>query len=204
MNKARLLNGYRVIYKPNYEFSMTSDNWKGYIYEHIYVAHKMLGRPLKDTEVVHHLNGCRTDNRMENLLVLERSQHAKLHMWLNSCGFNTEKIEVNGKNCKKTKYSSKNVRYCPVCGNILQRGQTVTCSVECSGIYHRKVERPSKEQLEMELKTTSMVKLGKKYGVSGKAIEKWAKRYGIYKPTCSRAWSTLQEGSETSGEVKSS
>ena len=57
----------------------------------------------------------------------------KARLWLNSCGFNTEKVEVNGKNCKKAKYSSKNVRYCPVCGNILQRGQAITCSAECNG-----------------------------------------------------------------------
>lgn len=47
---------------------------------------------------------------------------------------------------------------------------------------HRKVERPSKDQLEKLVWEESTVKLSKKFGVSDKAIEKWCKFYGINKP----------------------
>ena len=50
------------------------------------------------------------------------------------------------------------------------------CSQECYKFSIRKVkERPTKEKLLEELKTTSYIQLGKKYGVSDNAIRKWLK-----------------------------
>jgi len=46
----------------------------------------------------------------------------------------------------------------------------------------RKVERPSKEELQRLLWEFPTVKLAEKYGISDKAIEKWAKAYGLTKP----------------------
>jgi hypothetical protein len=45
-----------------------------------------------------------------------------------------------------------------------------------------KVERPSKEELEKMLWEKPTTCLAKELGVSGKAIEKWCKTYGIQKP----------------------
>jgi len=48
-----------------------------------------------------------------------------------------------------------------------------------SAFNNRKVERPSKEILEDEIKNNSLLSLGRKYGVSDNAIRKWCKSYGI-------------------------
>lgn len=50
-----------------------------YIASHRKIAAEKIGRPLRRNEVVHHINGNKTDNRPENLDVLTISQHMRLH-----------------------------------------------------------------------------------------------------------------------------
>jgi len=46
---------------------------------HRKIAAETLGRPLSRSEIVHHKNGNINDNRPENLQVMTRSEHARLH-----------------------------------------------------------------------------------------------------------------------------
>ena len=62
-------NGYWFIKQPDGSYKQ----------EHIIVAEKMLGRPLEENEVVHHINKNKKDNTPENLLVMTRSEHINLH-----------------------------------------------------------------------------------------------------------------------------
>jgi len=52
---------------------------RGYVREHRLVIEKTLGRLLKRNEDVHHRNGKRGDNRLENLVVYTSSDHHKEH-----------------------------------------------------------------------------------------------------------------------------
>lgn len=67
--------GYVMLHKPD----DPGADPKGYVRDHRYVMEQMLGRRLKQGEDVHHKNHDRTDNRPENLEVIWRSQHGRLH-----------------------------------------------------------------------------------------------------------------------------
>lgn len=66
-------SGYIRIWHPGHSTSTTD----GYCLEHRYVMANHLGRTLFSDEQVHHKNGIREDNRLENLeLVVTRQHHA--------------------------------------------------------------------------------------------------------------------------------
>lgn len=67
--------GYVRIYAPMHKEANT---W-GYVYEHRIIAEFILNRNLLEEEIVHHKNGKRWDNRPENLEVMNKIDHAKLH-----------------------------------------------------------------------------------------------------------------------------
>lgn len=52
---------------------------KGYVREHRLIIENHLGRHLTKGEVVHHINGDKSDNRLENLKLMRLKDHVTLH-----------------------------------------------------------------------------------------------------------------------------
>lgn len=53
----------------------------GYVFEHVLVAEKLLGRALLADEVVHHIDGNKQNNDIENIMVFPNQSAHMLHHW---------------------------------------------------------------------------------------------------------------------------
>lgn len=69
-------DGYVMEYAPNHPDAAKN---KGYVLQHRLVVERSIGRYLLPTEVVHHRNEDKQDNRIENLEIVTRSRHMKHH-----------------------------------------------------------------------------------------------------------------------------
>ena len=73
--RRRTTKGYIALYRPDHPMATN----RGLVMEHRLVMEKHLGFVLPKSFVVHHLNGKKDDNRIENLAVMTSSAHSALH-----------------------------------------------------------------------------------------------------------------------------
>jgi len=111
--------GYVEVFLPGHHRARGN----GYVFEHILVAEKTLGRKLTDDEEVHHKDGNKKNNSPDNLQVLTKSQHTILH--------------------NKSKPRHGKYLVCPVCGKEFYTKAShvqkrTTCSIECASELFRR------------------------------------------------------------------
>jgi hypothetical protein len=70
-------DGYEMVWVPQ---ATPGRPKNGYMMEHRLVMQEHIGRPLKSWEIVHHRNGVKNDNRVENLEIVTRARHAGIVM----------------------------------------------------------------------------------------------------------------------------
>lgn len=73
--KKKHASGYILVYLPNHPAA----DRLGYVLEHRVVMEIHIGRFLLQDEIVHHKNGDKKDNRIENLVIVTRAEHINLH-----------------------------------------------------------------------------------------------------------------------------
>jgi hypothetical protein len=127
------------------------------------------GRPM--SLILDHINGIPTDNRIENLRIV--------------CPNCAPTLETH---CGRKNRIDREPRACLHCGSEFMPNYRTHryCSQRCGshskGSHEpqperRKVPRPAHEQLLSDIRTMSILAVGRKYGVSDTAVRKWLRYY---------------------------
>ena len=145
-----------------------------------------------------HIDGNRDNNQLINLRLLCPNCHTLTPTYR---GRNTfHKVKIKKEKIKKEKKREKRLNgvevLCRFCGKSFRRRKGAVkfknyCCIKCFNSDSRKCVRPTKEELEEQIKIMPFTKIGKKYGVSDNAVKKWARSYSIDLPNRLGYWAKL-------------
>ena len=122
------------------------------------------GRPM--ALILDHINGVRDDNRLDNLQIVCPNCNATLPT---HCGRGLRRPKVRAPCARCGKVFEKKTRH--------QRFCSRDCGQLASSDRQRRVRRPPRGQLLREVEETNYSAVGRKYGVTDKAIRKWIRAY---------------------------
>lgn len=99
-NKNPNWKGGKFTTKDGYVAIKTATHLLGannYTLEHRLVIEKVIGRKIKHPEVVHHINGVKNDNRVNNLILFKSNKSHQKFEWIQQ-GMNEGEIIFDGRN----------------------------------------------------------------------------------------------------------
>ena len=129
----------KTVSKGDYNYSIVRNHPNstkyGYVLEHRVVVENSIKRLLRSNEIVHHKNGNKKDNRIENLEIMSASDHARIHH--------------SGKKVCEVK--------CPECGVLFctdfrsthlgkKSSSSTSCSSKCRGRFSHKLKLKDKDE----------------------------------------------------------
>jgi len=119
--------GGKIKNYAGYVMVKDSTNPRKYHREHRKIIEEALGRPLERWEHVHHIDGSKTNNNIDNLMIVTNEQHRKIHRPKTDHKIIEKKgtwfiVECN--NCKKV---------FEVAGYEFRAGHGKYCSNKCYG-----------------------------------------------------------------------
>lgn len=156
---------YQAVFLPSHQDA----DARGNVYLHRLIAEQeVLHRPIRKTEVVHHIDENKFNNDPKNLMVFKTANdHSAFHQG--------GEIIKDGDVYSSTRKTS----YCTHCGKQISYGCDM-CA-DCYNDFQRKQsKRPSKDVLLNKLNSMTYTAISKEYGVCPNTVKKWAKSYGIY------------------------
>lgn len=124
----------KIVKKGDYLYAIVRNHPKrtknDYVLLHRVVVENHIGRLLNPDEVVHHKDGNKKNNEIQNLEVINASEHTRLH------GLQKGRVYVDIKCpwCKIVFTREKRQTH------LAKKGQYTTCSAPCRGKFSRSIQ----------------------------------------------------------------
>lgn len=124
----------KIVSKGDYDYAVIKEHPNatkhGYVLLHRAIVENHLGRLLNTNEVVHHKNENKKDNRIENLEIMEKEDHARLHALKQGRKWAILKCP----SCNSIFHKPSNQTH------VAKQGLYTACSRSCNGKFSRAIQ----------------------------------------------------------------